>query len=155
MWRIPYFGAHCEALVLRRHDVKHCLAGDESGGAEWDRELVSGVVVIPDGLHWAFWDGDAVQRSHARRVVFVECGVDVPAVETGVSLLFVFLGYASLVEGGVRWVLERGGRETLVVVDHAVPDELDLGNTGDGLEVGVENRFLGRLGLVISVSISL
>lgn len=155
MWRIPYFGAHCEALVLRWHHVKHCLAGDESGGAERDRELIASAVVIPDGLHWAFWDGDAVQRGHARWIVFVKRSVDVPAVETGISFLFLLLGQASLVKGGVRRVLERGGRETLVIVDHAVSDELDLGNTGNGLEIGVENRFLGRLGLVVSVSISL
>ena len=101
------------------------------------------------------WDRDAVQRGHARGVVFIERGVDVPAVEAGVTLVLVFLGYARLVEGGVRGVLERGGRETLVVVDHTVADELDLGDTGDGLEIGVENGFLGRLGLVVAVPIRL
>jgi len=41
-----------------------------------------------------------------------------------------------------------------VVVHHAIADELDLGYGRDGLEVRVEDRFLGFASLVVSMAVA-
>ena len=45
--------------------------------------------------------------------------------------------------------------ETLVIINGAVSDELDLRDARDGLEIGMENRLLGVARLVVSVAIAL
>lgn len=77
-----------------------------------------------------------------------------PAVEAGVVGLFG--GWDDgFVEGGVGGVFEFGFSKAFVVVDCAVADELDLGDAGDGFEVGVEDGFLSAFGLVVAVAVAL
>jgi hypothetical protein len=59
------------------------------------------------------------------------------------------------VECGVAGMLEACLSEPLVVVHHSIADELDLGYGRDGLEVRVENRFLGFASLVVSMAVAL
>jgi len=58
-----------------------------------------------------------------------------------------------LVECGVGRVFERRALQTLVIVDGSVADELYLRYARDGLEVWMEDGFLGRLGLVVPMPI--
>ncbi len=55
----------------------------------------------------------------------------------------------------MRWVFQLRLSETFVVVDNSVTDELDLRDTRDRLEVGMQDRFLRALCFVIAVTIIL
>lgn len=52
-------------------------------------------------------------------------------------------------------MLEFSLGKSFVVVDGTVTDELDLRLTRDGLEIGVQDRLLGALSFIISVSVGL
>jgi len=78
----------------------------------------------------------------------------VPAVEPRYAVVFVLRGDAGLVECRVAWVFEFGFGESFVVVYSPVADELDLGDSRNGLEIGVENRFLGAPRLVVPVAVA-
>ena len=147
--------AHRNALQLLRQDVEHSAPRHKRSGAERNRELVASAIVVPDDLGRPSRNLDAVESSDLGRVEVVESSVDVPAVEAGVALLGVLLRDDSLVEGGVRGVLELGFGEAVVVVDNTVADKLDLGDAGDSLEIGVEDRLLGLAGLVVTVAVVL
>jgi hypothetical protein len=58
-------------------------------------------------------------------------------------------------EGGVRRVFKLGASKAFVVVDDAVPDELNLRDAGYSLEIRVQDRLLGAFGLVVAVAIAL
>lgn len=77
-----------------------------------------------------------------------------PAVEAREVVLFRGRD-DGLVECGVGGVFQFRGGEAFVVVDCAVADELDLRDAGDGLEVGVEDGFLGAFGFVVAVAVAL
>ena len=135
--------------------MKHGLSRDEGGGAEGDGELVAGAVVVAGGLAGSVWHDDGVEGGDARGVVLVEGSIDVPSVEAGVALGFVFLGDAGFVERGVRGVFEGGDVEAFVVGHCAVADELNLAHARDGLEVWVEYRLCGGFGLVVAMPVAL
>lgn len=56
-------------------------------------------------------------------------------------------------EGRVRRVFQLGLGESFMVVHGPVSDKLDLGDAGNGLQVGVKNGFLGFASLVVSVTV--
>ena len=58
-------------------------------------------------------------------------------------------------EGRVRGVLELRLGQTLVVVDHAIANELHLGNTRNRLQVRVQDGLLGLPRLVVAVAVVL
>lgn len=58
-------------------------------------------------------------------------------------------------KGLVMWVLELSLGESLVVVDGAVANELDLWYTRDRLEIRVKNGLLRLARLVVAVAIAL
>lgn len=58
-------------------------------------------------------------------------------------------------EGRVARMLELSFRETFVVVDGPVANELDLGDPWYGLEIRMQDRFLRALSFVVAVSIAL
>ena len=62
-----------------------------------------------------------------------------PAVETSVSFRSIFWGNLGLVEPRVLRVLQLGFSETFVVEDGTVPDQLDLGDSRDRLEVWMQD----------------
>lgn len=155
MWRILHLGSHRQALKLGRQNVKHLLARDERCCPQWHRELISGLIIIPDGLAGAVGHLDSVKGGDAWRVVIVQRGIDVPTVEPGVPLCFVFLGDTGLVEGRVRGVFEGGGGESFVIGYSTIADELYLGYTRDCLEIWVKDGLLGGLCLVIAVTVRL
>lgn len=78
-----------------------------------------------------------------------------PAVETSDTLGLVLWRHSSLVKGRVRGVLELRLCKTLMVVHNPVANELDLWDSRDGLEIGMQNGFLGTLRLVVAVPIAL
>ena len=77
-----------------------------------------------------------------------------PAVEPRYAVGFVLRGDAGLVECRVAWVFEFGFGESFVVVYSPVADELDLGDSRDRFEIGVEDGFLGAPGLVVPVAVA-
>ena len=77
-----------------------------------------------------------------------------PAVEPRYTVGFVLRGDAGLVECRVAWVFEFGFGESFVVVYSSVADELDLGYSRDGFEIGVEDGFLGAARLVVPVAVA-
>ena len=154
MWSVPYRSPHDQTLELWGQQLKHGLARDERSGTEGDWELVPGAVVIPNGLTVAFGHCNPIQRGHAWWVVFVQCSIDVPSVETGIPLGFICLGDAGFVEGSVGGVFEGSSSEAFVISHSTVADKLNLGHARDGLEIWVENRLLRRLGLVVAVPIA-
>ena len=78
-----------------------------------------------------------------------------PSVEARNTLRLVLGRDTGLVECGVAGMLEACFSEPFVFIHHAIADELDLGYGRDGLEVRVENRFLGFASLVVSMAVAL
>ena len=151
---IAHAGANGDTLQCVGEYVEHGPARNECGRAERDGELVVRAVVVTADLLRAPRHAHRIQRRHLRREEVVQCRVDVPAVEARRAALLILGRDDSLVEGAVRWVLERGGVEALVVVHGAVTDQLHLRYAGDRLEVMQDGRF-GRLRLVVAMSIRL
>jgi hypothetical protein len=120
-----------QTLILGGEEFEGVVTRDESGCAESDRELITGPIIVPDDLGNPFWNGIPVERGHSRRGQFIERGVDVPAVETGVTLGLVLGRDNGLVEFFVGGVVECRVGNTDVVVDLAVADELHLRNAWD------------------------
>ena len=52
-------------------------------------------------------------------------------------------------------MFELGFSKTFVVVNCSIADQLDLGHSGNGLEVGVENGGAGAFGFVVAVAVCL
>jgi len=152
--RILHLGSNCQTLQLCRQNIKHSLPRHKRRRPKRNRQLVPGTIIISHHLRIAFGYRDAIQRSHFRRGQFVQCSVDVPAVEPCYSIGFVLWGDAGFVECRVAWVFEFGFRESFVVVYSPVADELDLGYSRDGFEIGVEDGFLGAPGLVVPVAVA-
>ena len=153
MGRIAHSRAHRGALQLPREDIEHRLPRDERRRAERDGQRVARPVVVPTRLRRALRHLDPVQRRHPGRGEIVEGRVDVPAVEARDAVGLVLGRDRGLVEGGVGGMLERCAREALVVVHCAVADELHLGHARDRLEVWMQDRLFGRLGLVVPMPI--
>lgn len=78
-----------------------------------------------------------------------------PAIEPRDTFGFVLRGDAGLVERSVAWMLELSFCKSFMVVDRAVANELDLWDSGNGLQVRMKDGLLGILSLVVSVSIVL
>ena len=78
-----------------------------------------------------------------------------PTIEASVALGCVFWRNLGLVETRVLRVLQLGFSETLVIVDGAISDQLDLGNSRDRLQVGMKDRFGVLLSLVVAVTIGI
>ena len=77
-----------------------------------------------------------------------------PSTETGVALGFVLLGDTSFVKGSMGRVFEDSSSKTFVVSDSSVADELNLGNTRNGLEV-MKNGVFYSCSLVVAMPITL
>lgn len=45
--------------------------------------------------------------------------------------------------------------KTLVIVDPAIADQLNLGNSGDRLQIRMQDGFLGGLSLVVAMTVGL
>lgn len=58
-------------------------------------------------------------------------------------------------ESGVGRMFEFGFRETFVVVDCAVADELNLWDARNGFQVRVEDGFLSAFGFVVAMAVAL
>lgn len=78
-----------------------------------------------------------------------------PAVEACYALGFVLWGDTGLVKGRVTWMFQLSFSQPFVVVYSPIADKLDLRDSGNGLEVGVKDRFLGTPGLVVPVAVAL
>ncbi len=78
-----------------------------------------------------------------------------PAVEPGGPVRFVLIRDMGLMESLVVRVLELGFRETFMVVDSSVPNQLDLRNTGNSLKIRMEDRQSGFSCLIVPVAIAL
>lgn len=152
--RILDFGPDSNALQLRWKDVKHNPSIDERRSPEWDLELVSRAVVIPYALAKTLRYRHAIQSGDLWRREIIQGSVNMPTIEARVPLRFVFRRNPGLMESGMRGVLELRLSETLMVVDGPVSDELHLRDMGDSLQVGVENRLLLALSLLVTMPIA-
>ena len=151
---VLYTRAHGHALQFARENIEHRLTRYERRRSERYSQFIMRAVVVPAHLLRAAWHTYGVQSGHFGRLEVVECGVNVPAEETRRAVVLLVRGRdGGLVEGAVRGVFESGGLESLVVVHGAVADQLDLWNARDRLEVWMENRLFGRLGLVVAMSV--
>ena len=155
MRRVPDLGSDRQTLQFRRQDIEHGSAGDESGGAQGNFEFVRCTIVIPDDLVLATRDLHRVKSGDLGRREVVQGSVDVPSVEAGVTFRRVLRGDLSLVETRMLRMLQLGFGEALVIVNGTVSDKLNLRNSGDSLEVRVEDRLGGFLGFVVTMAISI
>lgn len=105
-------GAH-EVFIRVGENVVHSISAHESRRAEWNLQFVARAVIIAQCLCSSFWDTDCEQRCHFGRVEVVECRVDVPAAEAGMSQV-VRLGDWVLVECLVVGMLELDVLESFV-----------------------------------------
>lgn len=153
--RVADTRADRNALQLSRQEIEHGLSVHKRRRPKRYGELIARTVIITTHLRLALRDLNTIQCRNLGRREVIQCSIDVPAIEARVSSLLIFGRYARLVEGRVRRVLEHRLGETLVVVDRAVADKLDLRHTGDGLEVWVEDRLFLRASFVIAVPIAL
>jgi len=78
-----------------------------------------------------------------------------PSAETGIALDFVFLGDTGFVKSGMGGVFERSSCEAFVISHSTVADELNLGNSGDGLDVQMKNGLLCGINLIVAMCIAL
>lgn len=76
-----------------------------------------------------------------------------PPVETSDTIGGLFVGDASLVEGGMIRVLECSFCEPFVIINCAIANKLYLWLPGDGLKVWVQDGLLCTLRLVVAVSV--
>lgn len=144
-----------QALKLWRQDIEHSDTRDEGGGTQGNLEFIRGAVVISDDLRFASRDFHRVESCDLGRGEAVQSCVDVPSVEAGVTFGSVLWGDFGLVKTGVLRVLQLCFSKTFVVVDGTIPDELNLRDSRDRLEVGVEDRFAVFLGFVVSVAVGI
>jgi len=144
-----------QALKLWRQDIEHGDTGDEGGGTQGNLEFIRRAVVISDDLLFASRDFHRVEGCNLGRREAVQSGVNVPSVEAGVTFGSVLWGDLGLVETGVLRVLQLCFSKTFVVVNGTVSDELNLRDSRDRLEVGVEDRFAVFLGFVVSVAVGI
>jgi hypothetical protein len=79
----------------------------------------------------------------------------VPSIETGVTFRCVLWGDLGLVETRVLRVLQLGFSETLVVVNGAISDELNLRDSRNSLQVRVKDRLGVFLGLFVTVTVGI
>jgi hypothetical protein len=144
-----------QALQLLRQDVEHCLSAHERGRAQRNRELIARPVVVLTRLRFALRHSDCVERRRLRRAKVVQGCVDVPAVEACDTACFVHLRHSCLVKCCMRGMLQHRFGQSFMIVNCAVPDELNLRDARNGLEVGVENGLLRLACLVIAVPVVL
>ena len=78
-----------------------------------------------------------------------------PAIEASVAFSGVLGRDLSLVEAGVLRVLQFRFSETLIVVHGTVSNQLDLRNSGNGLEVRVEYRLAILLSFVVAMTVGI
>lgn len=142
-------------LELLGEDIEHCPPTHEGRCAEGYRELVTGAIIVSNDLRLARRDLNPIQRRDLGWREVVQRCIDMPAVESRVSLRLVLLRHARLMEGRMRRVLEHCLREALVVVDRAVAYQLDLRHTRDRLEIRVEHGLLLGARLVVPVPVAL
>jgi hypothetical protein len=72
---------HGKVLEFQGEDLEHGVAGDECGGAEGHRRLVTGAVVLAADLVYTHQDTQSIECGDIRGQEAVEHGVNVPAVE--------------------------------------------------------------------------
>jgi hypothetical protein len=144
-----------QALEFRWQDIEHSGTRDEGGGTQGNLEFIRRTIVIPDDLVLASRDLHRVKGSYLRGGEVVQSGIDVPSVEAGVTFGSVLWGNFGLVKTGMLRVLQLGFSKTFVVVNGTVPDKLNLRDSRDRLEVGVEDRFAVFLGFVIAVTVDI
>ena len=142
-----------QALELWRQDIEHSHTGDEGGCTQGNWEFIRRAIVISDDLMFASRDLRRVKGGDLWRREVVQRSVDVPSVETGVTFGSILWGNLGLVETGVLRVLQLGFVKTFVIVNGTVPDELNLRDPRDRLEVGVEDRFGAFFGFVVAVTV--
>ena len=112
-------------------------------------------IIVSDSLTRALRHAFSIQGRNTGRVQVIQRGVNMPAVKSRYTkIVFVLLGDDGFVKCLVAGMLELRRGETLVVVDQSVANDLDLRHPRDGLEVGVQDRFLVRLGLLVPVSVA-
>lgn len=155
MRRVPNLGSDRQALQFRWQDIEHGSARDESRCAQWNFEFVRCTIVISDSLVLATRYLHCVKGSDLGRREVVQGSVDVPPVEAGVTFSGILRRDLGLVETGVLGVFQLGFSETLVIVNGAVSDKLNLRNSRERLEVRVKDRFGVFLGFVVAVTVSI
>ena len=138
---VPDLAPDSQALQLWRQDIEHGSAGDERSGTQGNLEFIRSTVVVFDNLVFPLRHLHRIKGGDFWRREVVQGSIDVPAVETGVTLSSVFWGNLGLVEVIVLRVLQLGLGETFVVVYSAVPDQLNLGDSRDRLNVLVKDGF--------------
>ena len=121
---------HRYALQLVQEDIEHCLAQDKQDRAQRDRQRIARAVIV--AVHRprtgsSAWAGRA-RRTRRRCATGGSAWRRRPRPRD-----------KRLLDGSVEGVLERHGRETLVVIDGAVADKLDLGDERDSLELCMKN----------------
>lgn len=89
-------GAH-EVFVGFGEDVVHSVSAHERRGTEGHLELFAGTVVVAEGLRTTFRDRDCEERGDFWGIQVIECGIDMPAVETSMGEIVGF-GDGVLVE---------------------------------------------------------
>lgn len=143
-------GGADKLLIFGRESVVHGVARHKGSGAEGDSQLVIGAVVVQQRLLTSPGDTDCEQRRHHGRGESVQSGVNVPPVEAG-KVKVLLGGDDGGVKGLVVGMPQLDVPQTLVVLDEAVADDLDLGLMRDRLEVRVEDGPLGVQRLAVAV----
>ena len=121
---------HRYALQLAQEDIEHRLARDKQGRAQRDGQRIARSVIV--AVHRprtgsSAWAGRG-RRTRRRCATGGSAWRRRPRPRD-----------KRLLDGSVEGVLERHGRETLVVIDGAVADKLDLGDERDSLELCMKN----------------
>lgn len=155
MRRVSDLAPDGQTLQLWRQDIEHGSPRNERRGTQGSFEFIRGVIVISDDLALASRYLHRVEGGDLGRREVVQSGVDVPSVEPGVTFGCVLWGNLGLVKTGVLRVLQFGFSKAFVVVNGTVPDELNLWNSRDRLQVGVKDRFRVFLGFIVAVTISI
>ena len=90
MRRVSDFASDSQALQLWRQDLEHGNAGNERSGTQGDLKFIRGAVVISDNLAFSLRHFHRIKGGDLGRREVVQGSVNVPAVETSVTLRRVF-----------------------------------------------------------------
>lgn len=143
-------GGADKLLIFGRESVVHGVTRHKGSGTERNSQLLIGAVIVHQSLLTPARNTDGQERRHHRRGESIQGGVNVPPVEAGKVKVLLWRD-DSRVKGLVMGMSQLDVLQTLVVLDEAIANDLDLGLMRDRLEVWVENGSLGVQRLAMTI----